>query len=252
MAEQFVNSAVTRLNGAIDADDTTLVVYNASAFPTTGDFRIRIDAEIMKVTGVSGNTFTVQRAVEEVGGVAVARPHAHKSLVAFRLTAGSLVATAGVPILVSRTVLNNAQILALPTEPVEVVADVGAGKVPVFLRAVLNLHTEAVYTNVTAGAFLVFRDGGANALSNFNPTAVSNGIGALSAIDALIGASPFTETGAGAFAGLTVDGIISLDFTDPLIRSFGLRVEDNDDDFEDGHANNTLTVDVMYAVIELP
>jgi hypothetical protein len=87
--ENFANSPITTLNGAIDNSQTTITVANSTGFPAP-DFRIRIDAEIMKVTGVAGNDWTVVRAAEPVAGVQVARAHEHRARVAFRLTAASL------------------------------------------------------------------------------------------------------------------------------------------------------------------
>lgn len=52
------------MTSAIDNSQTTLVVASASAFPTTGNFRIIIESEILKVTSVSSNTFTVTRGQE--------------------------------------------------------------------------------------------------------------------------------------------------------------------------------------------
>lgn len=60
--EQYANDASTTLNGSINNSQRTLVVTSASLFPTSGDFRIKIESEILKVTGVSGTTFTVARA----------------------------------------------------------------------------------------------------------------------------------------------------------------------------------------------
>lgn len=62
--ERFATNAVTTLNGAIDSSTTTLVVTSASSFPSAGTFSLMIDSEIMKVTGVSGTTFTVVRGQE--------------------------------------------------------------------------------------------------------------------------------------------------------------------------------------------
>jgi hypothetical protein len=64
MSERFTNNASTTLNGAINNAVTSLVVTSAATFPTAGNFRIRIDDEIMLVTAVSGTTFTVTRAQE--------------------------------------------------------------------------------------------------------------------------------------------------------------------------------------------
>lgn len=84
--EVFSNDAVSPLNGAIDDNDLTLIVDSASDFPATGNFRIKIDDEIMLVTGVSSNTFTVTRAQE---GTAAAS-HLDNATVAHVLTAGAL------------------------------------------------------------------------------------------------------------------------------------------------------------------
>ena len=69
MAEKFKNLASTTLNGDID-DTTTSVVVNSAMGFSGGDFRILIESEIMKVTGVSGTTFTVvlNRAGRAKGG----------------------------------------------------------------------------------------------------------------------------------------------------------------------------------------
>ncbi|MEE9159917.1 MAG: hypothetical protein V3U60_16220 [Gammaproteobacteria bacterium] len=56
------NMAQDTLNGAIDASVVSLDVDSAADFPATGTFMIRLESEIMKVTGVSSLTFTVVRA----------------------------------------------------------------------------------------------------------------------------------------------------------------------------------------------
>lgn len=62
--EIFANDARDAVNTAMDASITTLVVKDASTFPTTGNFRVNIGTEIMLVTAVSGATFTVVRGIE--------------------------------------------------------------------------------------------------------------------------------------------------------------------------------------------
>jgi hypothetical protein len=64
--EQFTNLAITTLNTGVDAllTTVTVIVNDASRFPTVGQFRIRLDNEFMLVTGVSGTSFTVVRAIE--------------------------------------------------------------------------------------------------------------------------------------------------------------------------------------------
>jgi hypothetical protein len=84
--EQFANNAVDALNGAIDDVVTSLTVTDASAFPTDGNFRILIDSEIMLVTAVSTNTFTVVRGQEGT----TAASHSDATPVTQLMTRGSL------------------------------------------------------------------------------------------------------------------------------------------------------------------
>lgn len=64
MAEQLANLARTTLNGAIDDDDTSIVVTDGSVFPSSGIFRVNIEDEILKVTARSSNTLTAVRGAE--------------------------------------------------------------------------------------------------------------------------------------------------------------------------------------------
>ena len=86
--EQFANLAGTTLVGGITAFVTSITVANGgSPFPATGNFRIRIDTELMIVTAVAGNVFTVTRGAEGT----TAASHSDGAQVVFVLTAGSLV-----------------------------------------------------------------------------------------------------------------------------------------------------------------
>lgn len=84
--EQYANEATTTLNGAINNSTTTVVVTDASTFPASGNFRIKVANEIMIVTAVSSNTFTVTRGQE--GSTAVS--HADLTPVYHIVTKGSL------------------------------------------------------------------------------------------------------------------------------------------------------------------
>lgn len=86
--EVFANNASTTLNGAINNSVTSLVVTSASQFPSSGNFRIIIDSEIMIVTAVSGTTFTVTRNAEST----VAASHSNGATVTCILTAGAIAA----------------------------------------------------------------------------------------------------------------------------------------------------------------
>ena len=75
----FANNATTTLNGAITNVATTIIVDDASVFPTLlapsaglqSEFTlVTIENEIIKVTAISGNTMTVVRAQEGTTGAA--------------------------------------------------------------------------------------------------------------------------------------------------------------------------------------
>jgi hypothetical protein len=89
-AEQFANAAQSTLSSAITSAATSLQIDNASAFPGQGNFRILIDTELLLVTAVSGNIFTVSRAVEPVAGFQAAAAHGAGATVTHVLTAASV------------------------------------------------------------------------------------------------------------------------------------------------------------------
>lgn len=94
------NCARTTINqaGGINASATSLTVADASSFPSSGDFICTIwnkasfpdpcddnDSEIIKVTNVVGQIFTVERAQEDTLGVA----HSNGQAVQMLITAGT-------------------------------------------------------------------------------------------------------------------------------------------------------------------
>lgn len=86
MAELFANNAYSTLGANIDYTATSLSVASAASFPPTGNFRLVVDGEIMLVTAVSGNVFSVDRGLEGT----VARGHEQGTPVKHILTAGAL------------------------------------------------------------------------------------------------------------------------------------------------------------------
>jgi hypothetical protein len=87
MTEKFANNATTTLSAAIETPTaTSCTVTDASAFPASGSFRIKIDGEILIVTGVAGSTFTVTRGAEGT----VAASHDSGADVVHLLTKGGL------------------------------------------------------------------------------------------------------------------------------------------------------------------
>lgn len=95
MPEQFKNFAVSTLAAPIDADDTTLIVSQANKFPSVAPFTIRIDQELIRVTDVSGATFTVTRAAESDNGGGPATNHSSGAIVSLNLTAYTVRQLAG-------------------------------------------------------------------------------------------------------------------------------------------------------------
>lgn len=83
--ERISNFAQSTLEAAIGAADVTLTLANAASFPPDGNFRILIGRELLLVTAVSGNTFTVTRGIEDTNAVT----HPIGSIVTAPLTAGA-------------------------------------------------------------------------------------------------------------------------------------------------------------------
>lgn len=73
MAEKLANNAVSTLNGAINSYQTTAIISNASLFPTSGNFTLLIENELVIVTALSNNslnsTFTIVRGTEGTANV---------------------------------------------------------------------------------------------------------------------------------------------------------------------------------------
>lgn len=83
--EQFVNDPGTQLTTGCTDSDVSVTVVNASGYPTSGNFRIKIDDEIMIVTSVSGAVWTVTRGAESTTAAA----HSGGAAVNHVFTAGS-------------------------------------------------------------------------------------------------------------------------------------------------------------------
>jgi len=86
MIEKFSNLAVNVLSAAMTTTAISCSLTDAFSFPASGSFRIKIDDEILIVTAVAGNIFTVARGAEGT----TARSHAAGALVRHLLTKGGL------------------------------------------------------------------------------------------------------------------------------------------------------------------
>lgn len=90
--EQYANDAVSSLVGAIDDSVTTATLADASAFPASGDFRVKLSrAELALCTGVAGNVLTLVRGVEGIP----ATDHADGAEVSMVLSAEGIKNVAG-------------------------------------------------------------------------------------------------------------------------------------------------------------
>ena len=97
---KFANNAVSRLAGNITNIATTLTITpgDGAKFPALGAGEyfpatlVKADGtlEIVKVTTRSTDTFTIERAVEPVGGVQTAYSFSAGDKIELRMTAGSL------------------------------------------------------------------------------------------------------------------------------------------------------------------
>ena len=83
--ELFVNDPGTSLAAGCTAGATEIEVLNSSGYPASGNFRVKIDHELMLVTAVSGTTWTVTRGVESTTAMA----HLSGAAVNHTLTAGA-------------------------------------------------------------------------------------------------------------------------------------------------------------------
>ncbi len=87
MIEKFANLALNVLSAAITSPTVTICsLVDASSFPASGSFRIKIDDEILIAVAVTGNTFTVTRGAEGT----TAATHASGATVRHLLTKGGL------------------------------------------------------------------------------------------------------------------------------------------------------------------
>ena len=128
--ERFVNNAQTTLVSKSLSGESTITVINAVDFPTEGNFRIMVDTEIMLVTAVSTNIFTVTRGVD---GTA-----------AFDHVAGSQVMAIVTRDSISQMIAEHTQVLEVP--PFRIADSSG------------NILTSADFTTQNAGTLTVTDD----------------------------------------------------------------------------------------------
>jgi hypothetical protein len=190
--EQFSNDAKTTLTGTIGPLALTLTVTSATNFPAQGNFRIRVENEIMLVTAVGGTVFTVTRGVEgttaasHTAGVAVTHVVTSGALSQFRSD------NVGSGLLSSRPGASREGALYLPTDGYAMYRDSGASWFP--YGPVLPLSTPP-----TAGSLTLRQTGTNAALTDSGEglylEATSRGVGEDAILaDMVLPATPFTLT----------------------------------------------------------
>jgi|SRR5688572_26959401 len=153
----------------------------------------------------------------------------------------------GATIKVAKVTLTNAQILALATTDVTIIAAPGAGKAIIPLRALVTSDIAEVYSGIDNDCTIGFTPAGL--LSS-----LLNHVGeSLTHIDDLLAAQ-----GRLSFALLPARDFASVvgasQELDPAnIENIALKLTTNNDaNFEDGDAANTLTVTVWYVEADVP
>jgi hypothetical protein len=86
LTEQFANDAVTRLAEDLDTSETVIDVVDGSVFPSVGNFRVKVNREIMICTSRSSNALTVTRGAEST----TARQHPTGAEIKHIITAAGL------------------------------------------------------------------------------------------------------------------------------------------------------------------
>jgi len=154
---------------------------------------------------------------------------------------------------VARQVLNNAQILHLPTFPgglVELVPAQGSGKIIVPLAISLKLHWVADYTNILAAGTMYVSDTDGNSyMATLQESGVSSKVSQFLAAGfstaALMSIVQLTDVG-------ETSAYVTSEAQTPTNKALAIGAYNGiNGDYHDGHANNVLTVNVVYVVLDL-
>lgn len=153
----------------------------------------------------------------------------------------------GGPIKVATKVLTNAEVIALPTTPVEIIAAPVGATVRLLgmdLKSDISVDPDGAYTNVNVDCALWagYHNGAIDATNYVRFSGLAGG----GITNAFLGVASYPDA-------VLFGGGVSVVPTGSSQESRIALFCDNDGDgpFEDGHASNTLTVTIYYMEIPL-
>lgn len=154
------------------------------------------------------------------------------------------------PLTLSSTTLTNAQTLALPTTPVQLIASPGAGKAIIPVYAYLHTHWVADYTNIQATAHMAV--GASSTILEALDETVSSAVSAL-----LAGGGPdgtwavmAAQVQNATVPGPVIYGVANYYDSDLAAQAIQISASNAaSGNFTGGDAGNTLTVGVLYLTV---
>jgi hypothetical protein len=163
-------------------------------------------------------------------------------------------------LLVATVVLTDAQIKAMPTTPIQVVAAQGSGFAIELLQARLSTALTSAYTNVNADGYIVLRMSGGDEHSAYVLNDSSSGIGLtylttlLTEAEASVSLGKWLETTDPAAGRGAIPHVSTSAYDNEALQIMSVNGAGSPfaGDFTGGNAANTMTVRVWYAKVAVP
>lgn len=151
MAESLANLATTSLSAPCAPSDATISVANTTPFPAAGQYRIRIDSELILVTGGNNTlTWNVTRGVEGTAsaahssGASVTHILTAQGLANFITSTAKTIPTTVVASYISTPGLTTVFYTALRTDGTTLTARTQTGVAELYTNAGLYTYTQNV------------------------------------------------------------------------------------------------------------